>query len=128
MAFVLVLALSTSACDGLPGGGSSGAADCSSQIKSDGAVFSSHGYTDHSGSEYGAALEAECEDVGENARGSVFIDKSRRVTTYRFVGYPPAQVLGVRYSQVEGYAVFVADSVSRKDRDRIYQELDQPER
>jgi hypothetical protein len=125
-ALMVVFGFSTGACGGPEAGGSAGAADCTAQIQSDGVVFTSYGYTSNTGSKYGIALEAVCEDVGADARGSVFTDESRQVTTYRFPGYPPSQVLGVRYSPDEDFAVFVADSVSPNDQDRIYRELSQP--
>ena len=121
------LALATTACGGVTGGGASGAADCTSQIRSDGAVFTSYGSTDQSGSEHGVALEAVCEDGGQDARGSVFTDGSREVTTYRFPGHPPSEVLGVRHGGGSGYSFFVADSVSPDDRDRIQRELEKRE-
>ena len=122
---VICLGLAPSGCGGLTQAGSSAAADCNSQIRSGGVVFSSYGSTDRSGSEHGTALEAVCEDVGKDARGSVFTDDSQLVTTYRVAGYPATQVLGIERGQLDGYEVFVAESVSSGDRDRILRELDE---
>jgi hypothetical protein len=119
-ALALVLGLLTSACDGLGPGGS---ADCGTQIKVGDTVFSSYGYTNRDATEHGVALESVCEDVGADARGAVFTDESRRVTTFRFEGYPATEVLGVRFGDQPKLAVFVADSVSPDDQDRIYREL-----
>ena len=127
MTAVIGLALATSGCGGPTQAGSPGAADCSSQIRSGGVVFSSYGSTDQSGSEHGTALEAVCEDVGRDARGSVFTGDSRQVTTYRFAGYPASRVLGILRSPGDEYEVFVAESVSPEDRDRIHRELGKPE-
>jgi hypothetical protein len=119
----LALGLLTSACGGQVGAGPAGSADCSTQIRADGVVFSSYGFTRHDATEHGVARESVCEDVGSHARGSVFTGESRHLTTYRIYGYPPSQVLGVRYPHLPRLAVFVADSVGHADRDRIYREL-----
>lgn len=120
----LLVGVAASGC-GVSGGGPETAADCASQIQVDGVVYTSHGFTSRAARAYGEALEAVCEDVGVNPRGSVFTDDSRTVPTYRFPGHPPDQVLGVDDGADGELGVFVADSVSRVDRDRIYEELSQ---
>ena len=123
----LAFLLATSGCGDPTGGGSAGTADCPDRIRCEGAVFTSYGYTSRAGRGHGSALEAVCEDTGNDARGSVFTDESRLVATYRFAGYPPSEVLGVKIGRIDGLAVFVADSVSAEERDRIYRELERPE-
>lgn len=122
---LFTVALLAAAC-GVGGARHTGTADCSSRIKADGAVYESHGSTRHRAVEQGVAREADCEDVGAGARGSVFTEDSREVTTYRFPGYPPTQVLGVRYGEAKELAVFVADTVNGADRERIHRQLARP--
>jgi hypothetical protein len=103
-------------------GGSETSGDCQAQLRADGTVYTSYGYTERSATKFSSADEADCEDVGEDAAGSVFPEHPRQVTTWVFPGYPPEEVLGVRLDQ-DSFAVFVADSVSPEERDRIYEDL-----
>ena len=120
---VALVAVAASACSVLGGGGSVATADCGTRIRSAGVVFTSSGFIRQGGTAYGTALESVCEDVGKDARGSVFTDESRRLTVFRFAGYPPSQVLGARSARVRGFEVFVADTLDRDERDRIFEEL-----
>lgn len=104
-------------------GGSQTASDCSAQVRADGIVYTSHIYTERSATEFSSAEEADCEDFGPDAAGSVFPESPRHVTTWRFANYPPAKVLGVRFGNTDSFAVFVADSVPPEERDRIYEDL-----
>lgn len=88
----------------------------------DGIVYTSHGYTERKATKYSSAEEADCQDVGPDAAGSVFSESSEQVTTWTFAGHPPAKVLGVRSGR-DSFAVFVADSVNPEERDRIYEDL-----
>ncbi|MET0526248.1 MAG: DUF6281 family protein [Nocardioides sp.] len=99
-----------------------GASDCAAQIRSEGVVYTSHGFTDQEGAKYAAAEEATCDDVGSDAKGSVFAGDSRSVTTWTFDGYSPAHVLGVRLD-ADSFAIYVSDSVDPAERDRIYEDL-----
>lgn len=108
---------------GLIGGGSSGSADCGTLIKAEGTVFTAVGSSSRHAERYSTALETVCEDVGQNARGAVFTDESRTLTTYRFPGYPTSEVLGVRFGDEGALTVFLADSISAHDRDQIAREL-----
>lgn len=119
---VLALVLIISACASSGGEGAAVAADCASQIRLGDVVYTSHGYSDHDATRYGAVDTAECHDVGRNAPGSVFLEDPRQVTAWTFEAYPPEQVLGVRFED-DTFAVFVADSVPRDERDRIYRDL-----
>src|SRR4051812_29076672 len=56
-ALVLAVGLLTGACDHL-GPGSSGSADCTTQISVQGTVYSSYGFTRHDTTEEGDALES----------------------------------------------------------------------
>ena len=123
VAVVLVVAGAVGAFGLMGGGPSSGSADCGILIKSDGIVFAEVGATRRHGEPFGTAAESVCEDVGRNARGAVFTDASRTLTTYRFAGYPASEVLGVRYRDEGPFAVFIADSLGEHDRDQIAREL-----
>lgn len=96
--------------------------DCSAQVRQDGVVYTSYGYTDRHATEFGTADEADCHDVGPNAEGSVFSEDARQVTVWSFHGFAPARVLGVRFDK-ESFAVFVAESVPRGDIDAIVRDL-----
>lgn len=116
----LTLAFIVSGCSG--DGGSQTSSDCSAQVRADGIVYTSHGYTERKASRHSVADQADCEDVGEDAAGSVFPEHPQQVTTWSFRGYPPEEVLGVR-SDKNSLAVFVADSVPDAERERIYREF-----
>ena len=107
---------------GCAGAGSHTAGDCSAQVRADGVVYTSHGYTERNATEHSTAEEADCEDVGQDAAGSVFPESPHRVTTWTFARYPAAKVLGV-WSGKGSFAVFVADSVPPEERERIYEDL-----
>jgi hypothetical protein len=113
--------LGVTGCTG--GGASPTSADCSAQVRADGIIYTSHGYTKRSATKFSSAEEADCHDVGPDAAGSVFPDSPRHVTTWRFARYPTAKVLGVRSGNADSFAVFVADSVPPAERDRIYDDL-----
>ncbi len=103
-----------------------GTADCSAQVRLDGTVYTSHGFTspDYDASRatrIGDAEVADCHDVGEHAAGSVFTDDPREVAVWAFEGYRDDEVVGVRTDGT--FAVYVAETVPAKDRDRIFEEL-----
>lgn len=106
-------------------GGSQTSGDCQAQVRADGIVYTSYGYTERKASRHSAADRADCDDVGEDAAGSVFPDNPEQVDTWSFRGYPTDEVLGVRVDE-GSFAVFVADSVPDAERERIFRELDQP--
>lgn len=123
VAAVLVgVSFALSGCASDPTATGADTADCSAQIRSEGVVYTSHGYSEREAKKLGTAQQADCQDVGEDAPGSVFSDSSEPVTTWTFEGYPPTMVLGVQFD-AHTFAVFVADSVPAEDRDRIYLEL-----
>jgi hypothetical protein len=117
----VTLAVVVSGCAGT--GGAEGSSDCAAQVRADGVVYTSHGYTDRRPSKHSWAEEADCDDVGADPAGSVFPESPRHVTTWRFADHPPAKVLGVRTGDTDTFAVFVADSVPPDERDRIYVDL-----
>lgn len=85
-------------------------------------MYTSHGYTERKASKYSLADQADCQDVGPDAAGSVFPETPHQVATWTFTGYPPAKVLGVRFGK-DSFAVFVADSVAPEEREQIYEDL-----
>jgi hypothetical protein len=101
--------------------------DCSAQIRADGRVYTSHGFTDRRATRHSAADAAECHDIGEDAAGSVFPEHPRQVTTWSFPGYPPEEALGVRFDK-DWFAVYVSDSLPTAERERTFQELAEPSR
>jgi hypothetical protein len=117
----LTLSFIVGGCSG--DGGSQTSRDCSTQVRADGIVYTSYGYTERNASRHSVAERANCDDVGEDARGSVFPEHPQQVTTYAFLGYRPEEVVGVRFDK-NSFAVFVADSVPDAERERIYGELD----
>ena len=49
-------------------------------------------------------------------------DEPQQVPTWTFDGYSSDKVLGVRFGE-DGFAVFIADSVPRDERDQILEAL-----
>ena len=87
-----------------------------------GVVYTSHGMTDRRASEYSTAEEADCQDVGQDAAGSVSPEQPHHVTTWEFPGYSPATVLSVRYGE-DSFGVFLAESLGPDERERVYADL-----
>lgn len=118
-----MIALMLSGCSS--GGSAQGTADCSSQVRAGGIVYTSYGFTeDLSGAtEHSSADVAECEDTRRDSRGAYFPESPRTVATWRFADYPPEKVLGVRFGETDTLAVYVADSVPDLERDGIYEAL-----
>ncbi len=121
LAITCVLTVAVAGC-GLAG--ESGTAnDCYLQVRSGGIVYTQVAMdTDHRAKEFASAEMADCDDVGVDARGSVFPEDPRWVDTWQFAEYPTDEVLGVRLGQ-DTMSVFVADSVSPEDRDRLAEKL-----
>jgi len=110
-AFMGTVAIHVALMTGCAGnGGSPASADCQSQVRADGIVYTSYGYTERSATAHSSA--ADCEDVGPDAAGSVLPESPRLVATWTFANYPSAKVLGVRSGNTDSFAVFFADSVS----------------
>jgi hypothetical protein len=99
-----------------------GIAECTPQVRLDGRIYTSYGYTDRSAQRFGEAEQADCDDVGDAAAGSAFPDEPTMVRVWSFHGYPPEDVLGVRFDE-DSFAVLVAESMARKDAERIFREL-----
>ena len=118
---LLLLVLGTAGCQEA----ATVAVDCQAQIRVDGTTFTSYGSTRRDADKHGTADQAECHDTGQNPAGSVFPDKPQQVETWRFAGYPSAEVLGVR-SGGDGFEVYVADSLARAERARMLEELGEP--
>jgi hypothetical protein len=106
-------------------GGSQTSSDCSAQVRADGIIYTSYGYTERKARRHSIADRADCNDVGEDPAGSVFLEHPQQVTTWSFRGYPPEEVVGVRFDK-SSFAVFVSNSVPHAESERILQDLDQP--
>ena len=117
----LTLSFTVSGCSG--DGGRQTSDDCQAQLRADSIVYTSYGYAERNASKHSVAERADCHDVGEDAAGSVFPENPQQVTTWSFRGYPPEEVVGVRFGK-DTFAVFVADSVPDAARERIYRELE----
>jgi hypothetical protein len=102
--------------------GSVGAGRCAPQIRLAGVVYTGYGYTERAATRHAVADEADCQDVGKDARGSVFPDDPRQVTTWTFKGFPPEKVVGVRFER-GSYSVFVAETVPDREGARIFRSL-----
>ncbi len=119
---VVCSSLAVAAASACSASGSQSSADCAEQVRTDSVVYTSHGVTERQPRRHASAERAECEDVGKDAAGSVFPDDPTRVATWAFDGYPPAAVLGVRYGN-GSFGVFIADSLSVEERERIHEDL-----
>ena len=95
--------------------------DCTSVIRFEGITYSGYGYTETAAIQHGTADEADCDDEGPDACGSVFPDDPRQVAVFTFRGYPPDRVLGARSGKK--LEVFVAASVPRAQGERILRDL-----
>ncbi|MFN8195642.1 MAG: hypothetical protein U0R80_15325 [Nocardioidaceae bacterium] len=122
-ATAIALGLGAAGCGAIPVQRSVGSADCAVWIRADGVVFEQAGVSRQPARHHGVAVESECEDVGPDARGVVFTDESRRLTTYRFVGFPPDGVLGVHLGGRHRLEVFVARSLGDRERARLLRAL-----
>lgn len=93
----------------------------------DGVVYVEAGFSEHNAARVGKADEADCEDVGEDARGSVFPDDPRQVTVWAFEGLDPRRVIGLR--QGDGtFRYLIAERVPKSETARISDVLTQPGR
>jgi hypothetical protein len=97
-------------------------AECTPQIRVDGVIYSAYDYTEHGATKYGVADEADCEDEGREASGSVFPDAPQQVAVWTFGDYSSDQVLGVRFGE-DSFTVFISDSVEPDEAERIAQAL-----
>lgn len=105
--------------------GSAVAADCQSQVRVDEVVYTSYTFTRREATRHSSAEASDCDDTGPDASGSVFPAGPDLVETWTFADYPPQEVLGVKYDESGSYAVFVADSLPRTDREAIYDDFAQ---
>ena len=103
-------------------GGTQGAADCTSQVRLGGVVYSGYGSTERPATRHGEADRAECDDLGADAHGSFFPRHPAQVAVWSFAGHPPEEVLGVRRAG-GAFEVFVAESLPDRDRDRVLRRL-----
>ena len=120
-----VLAVAAIGCGSSAAKHGGGMGDCTQQIRAGGVVYASNGYSRQDVTRYATAEQAECDDIGKDAAGSVFPEHPRHVTTWTFAGYPSEHVLGVRFDK-SSVAVFVADTVPRAEAERIYMALRRP--
>lgn len=121
VAISLTLSFAVTGCSWDSGRQTSG--ECQAQVRDDGIVYTSFGYTERNARKHASAERTDCHDVGKDAAGSVFPEEPQHVTTWSFRGYSPEEVVGVRFDK-DTFAVFVADSAPDAARERIYRELD----
>lgn len=97
--------------------------ECVPRIRLDGVIYRGYGYTHREATrQLGTADEAACHDVGRDAPSSDFLDDPKQVGVWAFAGYAAGRVLGVRFGE-GSFSVFIAESVSRSEGDRILSEL-----
>ena len=118
-----VLALVTGGCATTGSGEPASTADCTSQVRREGVVYSGYGHSEHPATKRGTADRAGCHDLGRDAQGSVFTDDPAQVGVWTFRGYAIEKVLGVRGAG-GSFEVFVAESLSREEAERILRRLD----
>jgi hypothetical protein len=82
-------------------------------------VYTARGSSEASARKLGEAEVASCDDMGDDARGSYFPDDAKRVTTWEFEGYPPEDVLGIQLEEGGLWSVYVSDSVTPDERERL---------
>jgi hypothetical protein len=100
------------------------AGDCLTAVRFEGTVYSDHiagGFTARPVERLGEADLASCADVGPDARGAYFADVPPRIPVWAFLGYDPAEVLGVQESG--GVRVLLADDLTADVRDDLIAEL-----
>lgn len=114
--------LTVIAVSGCSGSDPQTSADCAAQVRVNGVVYTSYGITDRRAKKHSTAEQADCQDVGQDATGSVFPEQPHHVTTWEFPGYSPAKVLGVRYGD-DSFGVFLAESLGPDERERVYADL-----
>jgi len=103
--------------------GESGAAnDCNSQVRVGDVVYTAVGQTDRATTRLSTAEAADCDDTGDDPRGSVFPEGPRLVETWELTGHATDEVLGVRADK-DSVEVFIADSLPPEVRDRLTQDL-----
>ena len=102
------------------------AADCEQQVRLGSRGYTSVGFTDREATRLSTADRAECHDTGIDPEGLVFPEDPTQVAVWSFLGYPTETVLGVRVDR-DTFRVFVADSASRAESERISTELDPPQ-
>lgn len=117
-ALLVVASIMLSGCS--TGGASE--ADCQQQVRLDGVVYTGWSVAEVDAQRFGEAEVADCDDTDEDARGSYFAEEPEYVAVWSFDGYPPEHVLGVRFDK-RSYTVFVDESLSDRDRDRIIRQL-----
>lgn len=96
--------------------------DCTTQIRLGSTVYSSYGFVDRSAVRHTSAERADCEDVGEDARGSVFPAEPEQVRAWTFPGFSPDEVVGVRFDE-SSLEVFIADTLPDGERERLFEQL-----
>jgi hypothetical protein len=121
MAVAVLLALV--GCSDETGGGGAAASDCQSQVRYEGTVYTGYASTDLPGTKLGKADMADCDDMGEDAQGSVFGEDPDQVEVWSIEGYSPDEVIGLRDVD-DSVSVYFAESLSTADIERISRELD----
>ena len=119
-----ILVVASMVLGGCSNGGATDA-DCQQQVRLDGVVYAGWSVTEEDAQRFGEAEVADCDDTSEDAKGSYFAGEPEHVTVWSFDGYPPNRVLGVRFDK-QSYTMFIDESLSGRDRDRIIRQLRTP--
>ena len=119
-AAMVVLGGISAGCSGDPA--SPVAADCTNQVRLDGRVYSSYGFTNLAATRFADVELADCHDLGRGAPGSVFPEDAHHVSGWSFPGYSTDDVLGVPFDE-DSFAVYVSDAVPPAESERLFTEL-----
>lgn len=99
-----------------------GVSDCTTQIRVGSTVYSSYGFVERRAIRHTSAERADCEDVGEDATGSVFPEVPDEVRTWTFPGFSADEVVGVRFD-ASSFEVFIADPLPDGERERLFEQM-----
>ena len=114
-ALFLASALGLSACTS-PGG--AGSADCAAAVRFEGVVYVQSGFSKRAGERLGQGDEASCDDIGQGAQGTYFVDDPVQVSVWSVADLDPGQVVAVREAQ-RRLRVFIAEDLTSSARREI---------
>lgn len=104
------------------GGGQGAASDCNNHVRVGGIIYTSVGIIERGATRFSTAELADCDDVGADARGSVFPKHPQRVDTWEIPGYSTDEVLAICLDQ-ESFDVLASEAIPAEERERILDDL-----